>query len=118
MTFAQPLAEGLGFEHCRANRLEVEGGRLTGRVLEPVLDKDAKVLALEQLCRQLGHPRADAVTIGDGANDLPMLQAAGLGVAFHGRPAVAAAAPQRIDHGDLSTLLFYLGYPQAAWTRP
>lgn len=115
LCFAEPVAEELGFEHVQANRLELDSGRLTGRVLEPILDRDAKVQALEGLCRQYGLDRSEAVAIGDGANDLAMLGAAGFGVAYHGKPIVAEAAPQRIDAGDLSTLLYFLGYARESW---
>ena len=115
LSFAQPVADALGFDHAQANRLEIEEGRLTGRVIEPILDRDAKVQALDRLCDQYGLQRSDAVTIGDGANDLAMLGAAGLGVAYHGKPIVAEAAPQRINVGDLSTLLYFLGYPRESW---
>ncbi|MEO1083154.1 MAG: phosphoserine phosphatase SerB [Acidobacteriota bacterium] len=117
MRFAEPVAAQLGFDHCQANRLEARDGQLTGRVLEPVLDRDAKVQALDHFADLHGLNRADAVTVGDGANDLAMLQAAGLGVAYRGKPAVAAAAPQRLDAGDLSTLLFFLGIPKTRWVE-
>ncbi|MEM1180269.1 MAG: phosphoserine phosphatase SerB [Acidobacteriota bacterium] len=115
MRFAEPVAEELGFGHCQANRLEDRDGHLTGRVLEPVLDRDAKVAALDRFCGEYDLGRPDAVTIGDGANDLSMLQSSGLGVAYRGKPAVAAAAPQRLDHGDLSVLLYFLGIPKRRW---
>jgi phosphoserine phosphatase len=108
--FADWVRQRVGFDEARANVLEIEAGKLTGRAVEPILDRDAKVRALDELCRRLGLDADDAVTVGDGANDLPMLQAAGLGTAYHGKPAVAAAAPFRIDHGDLTTLLFYMGF--------
>ncbi|MEM8995725.1 MAG: phosphoserine phosphatase SerB [Acidobacteriota bacterium] len=117
MHFAEPVASQLGFDHCQANRLEVKGGQLTGRVLEPVLDRDAKVRALDRFADAHGLARVDAVTVGDGANDLAMLQASGLGVAYRGKPAVAAAAPQRVDAGDLSTLLYFLGIPKTRWVE-
>ncbi len=108
--FAKPVARRLGFDAWRANELEVTGGALTGRVVEPILDRDAKVRALESFCRRLGVEPADAVAVGDGANDLSLLRAAGLGVAYHAKPAVAAAARYRVEHGDLRTLLYYQGY--------
>ncbi len=111
--FAEPVARRLGFDAWRANELEVSAGSLTGRVAEPILGRDAKVLALEEYCRRQGVGPGDAVAVGDGANDLALLQAAGLGVAYHAKPAVAAAARFRVDHGDLRTVLYYQGYGEA-----
>lgn len=112
--FTERVAAGLGFHAHRANRLEVAGGRLTGRVLPPVLGKAAKVTALEETLAALGLGPADAIAVGDGANDLGMLERAGLGVALHAKPAVAAAAPVRIDHGDLTALLYLQGITPTA----
>ncbi len=111
--FTEPVASRLGFDAWRANHLEISGDRLTGRVVEPILGRDAKVEALEDYCRQLGVSPADAVGVGDGANDLGLLGAAGLGVAYHAKPAVAAGARYRVDHGDLRTLLYFQGYNEA-----
>ena len=111
--FAEPVARRLGFDAWRANRLELESGALTGRVIEPILGRDAKVEALERYSRELGADPADAVAVGDGANDLGLLRAAGLGVAYHAKPAVAAAARYRVDYGDLSTVLYFQGYSEA-----
>ncbi|MDF2765031.1 MAG: serB [Rhodospirillales bacterium] len=108
--FAESVAESCGFDAFRANHIEVAGGRLTGRVREPVLDRRAKLAALEEIARGLNLPLSAAAAVGDGANDLPMLQAAGLGVAYRGKPAVAAAARFRIDHADLTGLLHLQGY--------
>jgi phosphoserine phosphatase len=108
--FVESVAEACGFDGFRANHLEVSGGRLTGRVREPVLDRAAKLAALQEAAARLKLPLSAAAAVGDGANDLPMLEAAGLGVAFRGKPAVAAAARFRIDHGDLTGLLFLQGY--------
>ncbi|MEM9593841.1 MAG: phosphoserine phosphatase SerB [Acidobacteriota bacterium] len=113
--YAERIRDRLGFGLCRANRLGIRGGVLTGEVGEPILDRDAKRVILLELCGELSTDPSSAVTVGDGANDLPMLKAAGLGVAYHGKPAVAAAARYRIDHGDLSTLLFFQGYPAREW---
>ncbi len=110
--FATPVARRLGFDAWRANELEFAGGALTGRVVEPILGPDAKVRALEDFCRRLEIDPGDAAAVGDGANDLSMLQAAGLGVAYHAKPAVAAAARFRVDHGDLRTLLYFQGYEE------
>jgi phosphoserine phosphatase len=108
--FAESVAQACGFDEFRANHLVIEGGRLAGRVREPVLEKGAKLAALQEAATRLNLQLAAAVAVGDGANDLPMIQAAGLGVAFRGKPAVAAAARFRIDHGDLTGLLYFQGY--------
>ena len=108
--FTGPVSQHLGFHEHRSNELIVETGRLAGRVAEPILGKEAKRAALQDLSRinQL-HPH-ETMAVGDGANDLAMLQEAGLGVAFHAKPAVAEAAAARIDYADLSALLFAQGY--------
>ncbi len=111
--FTARVAEAVGFEVHEANELEIRDGRLTGRVGEPVRGREAKLAALLGLACELGLSPADAVAVGDGANDLPMLQAARLGVAFRAHPRVAAAAPLRIEHGDLTALLFLQGIPEA-----
>lgn len=108
--FAEPIAERLGFDEARANRLAVEKGALTGVVLPPISGAGAKLDALEELRARLGLPREATLAVGDGANDLAMLGAAGLGVAFHAKPKVAAAAGARIDRADLTALLFAQGY--------
>ncbi|MEQ8397821.1 phosphoserine phosphatase SerB [Thalassobaculum sp.] len=100
----------LGFDEDRANHLEVLNGTLTGRVIPPILGREAKLAALHELTAMAGIVPAGAVTIGDGANDLAMLQAAGLGVAFRAKPTVREAAGFRIDHGDLTGLLYLQGY--------
>ncbi len=111
--FAEPIAERLGFHEARANRLATEDGALTGAVLPPISGAKAKLDALEQLRDWRGLPREATLAVGDGANDLDMLGAAGLGVAFHAKPKVAAAAHARIDHADLTALLFAQGYRRA-----
>jgi len=111
--YTRRVAADLGFDEEQANDLEIEDGRLTGRPVEPVLDKESKLAALCEACGRLGFGPDQAVAVGDGANDLPMLQAAGLGVAFHAKPAVAAAARVRIDHGDLTAVLYLQGYRAA-----
>ena len=108
-----PVRERLGFHTDRANVLNVAGGSFTGTVGEPILGRDAKLVALNDFCTELGIASTDAVTVGDGANDLAMLQAAGMGVAFRGKPAVREAAGFRIDHGDLSALLHLQGYKRS-----
>lgn len=100
----------LGFDEDRANRLEIAGGALTGRVLPPILGRDAKLAALGDCCDRLGISVDAAAAVGDGANDLAMLTRAGLGVAFRAKPAVREAAAFRIDHGDLTGLLYLQGY--------
>ena len=102
-----------GFDEHRANRLVIEDGRMTGRVAEPILDRQAKRAILEELATARGLPLAATAAVGDGANDIPMLQAAGLGVAFRGKSAVAAAARFRLDHADLTGLLYLQGYRAA-----
>tara|TARA_R110001599_G_scaffold348352_3_gene575537 strand:- start:21 stop:917 length:897 start_codon:yes stop_codon:yes gene_type:complete len=108
-----PVRERLGFHTDRANTLNVADGCFTGTVGEPILGRDAKLVALNGFCAELGIDPANAVTVGDGANDLAMLQAAGMGVAFRGKPAVREAAAFRIDHGDLTGLLYLQGYKQS-----
>ena len=108
--FVEPVADELGFDTWQANRLEIKDGRLSGRPVPPILDKSAKLDALRRLCAEGDFEPADACTVGDGANDLLMLQAAGLGTAYHGKKSVAEAAPYRIDHNDLTALLFFQGY--------
>ena len=107
------LVQGkLGFDMHAANSLDHDGQVLAGTVEPPILGKEAKLATLDRLCAERGLTRADAIGVGDGANDLPMLQAAGLGVAFHAKPAVAAQVAARIDHGDLTALLYLQGYRQ------
>ncbi|KQT50864.1 phosphoserine phosphatase [Aureimonas sp. Leaf454] len=108
--FTSVIAERLGFHENRANRLVIAEGRLTGEVERPILGREAKVEALEAIAAELGLSASDAIAVGDGANDLGMIGIAGSGVAVHAKPAVASAAPHRIDHADLSALLFMQGY--------
>ena len=108
--FTRHVRASLGFDLDEANVLEVEHGRLTGRLLGPVRDAAAKLATLERLRAEHGLQPAATLAVGDGANDLPMLSAAGLGVAFHAHPRVAATAPVAIDHGDLTALLYLQGY--------
>ena len=113
--FTEPVAAALGFHAHRANVLEVADGRLAGRVREPILGREAKVAALEELSAAAGVTPAEAIAIGDGANDLGMLGRAGMGVALHAKPAVAAQCRIRINHGDLTAALFLQGYPRSAF---
>lgn len=108
--FTGPIAERLGFHENRANVLLEDNGLLTGDVARPILGKQAKVDALIDVCERLGISTSDAIAVGDGANDLGMLQLAGSGVALHAKPVVAEQAKIRIDHGDLTALLYLQGY--------
>jgi len=108
--FTSRIAETLGFDENRANVLLAEDGRLTGKVAEPILGKQAKVDALTEISKRLGISPEEAMAVGDGANDLGMLHLSGAGVALHAKPAVAAEAKIRIDHGDLTALLYLQGY--------
>ena len=108
--FTELVRAKLAFDSHSANRLEHNGAALAGTVAAPILGKDAKLATLDTLCAEKGLGRADAIAVGDGANDLPMLKAAGLGVAFHAKPVVAAEVAARIDHGDLTALLYLQGY--------
>jgi phosphoserine phosphatase len=113
--FTGPVAAHLGFDEHRANTLVVADGRLTGRVAEPILGRAAKAEALHAICARLGIGAERAMAVGDGANDLAMLAAAGTGVALHAKPAVQAAARLRINHGDLTALLYLQGIPADAF---
>ncbi|GEP60896.1 phosphoserine phosphatase SerB [Reyranella soli] len=108
--FTALVHKALGFDSHAANGLQHDGRTLAGTVDLPILGKEAKLATLQRLAAERGFSPADAVTVGDGANDLPMLKAAGLGVAFHAKPAVAAEVAARIDHGDLTALLYLQGY--------
>ncbi len=113
--FTARVAELCGFEVHRANTLLDDGAALTGEVGEPVLDRDAKLAVLQELATARGLRLAATLAVGDGANDLAMVTAAGMGVAYHAKPVVAAAARFRVDHADLRALLFAQGYPAAAF---
>ncbi|WP_111734757.1 phosphoserine phosphatase SerB [Roseovarius amoyensis] len=108
--FTARVAADLGFDENRANTLLAENGRLTGDVARPILGRDAKVATLIEVAARRGIAPADAIAVGDGANDLGMLGRAGTGVALHAKPAVAAECDIRINHGDLTALLFLQGY--------
>ncbi|HLS19927.1 MAG TPA: phosphoserine phosphatase SerB [Paracoccaceae bacterium] len=111
--FTERVAAEAGFDEHRANLLLAQSGRLTGRVAEPVLGRRAKLDALTEIAGRLGYPLADALAVGDGANDLEMIEAAGLGVAYHAKPVVAERADASIRHGDLTALLYLQGYSAA-----
>jgi len=108
--FTDEIAALVGFHANHANDLLIQQGRLTGQVAEPILDRDAKLAALKRAAREHDVPLGDSLAVGDGANDLPMIRAAGLGVAFHAKPMVEAEAPVAIRHGDLTALLYLQGY--------
>jgi phosphoserine phosphatase len=108
--FTNAVAAMIGFQENRANELKVANGKLTGEVTEPILGRAAKLATLVELRETFDLDNLDTLVVGDGANDLGMIEAAGLGVAYHAKPAVAAAAAARIDHGDLTALLYMQGY--------
>lgn len=108
--FAEAVARDCGFDEMRGNDLLVEGDRLSGKVDEPILGPEAKRTILSELAERHGLALADTAAIGDGANDLDMVRAAGLGVAYRGKPLLRQAARFRIDHGDLTALLYLQGY--------
>ncbi len=108
--FTAIVRKQLGFDSDAANRLEIDGDTLAGTVELPVLGKEAKIAALQKLRGERNIAIEDTLAVGDGANDLPMLQGAGLGVAFHAKPIVASQVAARIDHGDLTALLYLQGY--------
>jgi len=108
--FTRRVAEAAGFHAERANRLLEANGALTGLVAEPILGRDAKLAALIEEAALAGVDLADTLAVGDGANDLAMLQAAGLGVAYRAKPIVAAGADARVDYADLTALLYFQGY--------
>jgi phosphoserine phosphatase len=108
--FTNAVAARIGFQENRANELLVRDGKFTGEVREPILGRAAKLATLVELTESFDLDDIDTLVVGDGANDLGMIEAAGLGVAYHAKPAVAAAAAARIDHGDLTALLYAQGY--------
>src|SRR5438132_6423088 len=108
--FTHAVAAKIGFQENRANELRVRDGKFTGEVAEPILGRAAKLATLIELRESFDLDEIDTLVTGDGANDLGMIQAAGLGVAYHAKPAVAAAAAARIDYGDLTALLYAQGY--------
>jgi phosphoserine phosphatase len=112
--FTGPVASMIGFHEHRSNTLIIEGERLSGLVQEPILGREAKLATLIELRDRLGLAPHETLAVGDGANDLAMLGEAGLGVAFRAKPAVAAAAHARIDHGDLTALLYAQGYAEGS----
>lgn len=115
--FTNRIAAMLGFHENRANRLIEVDGRLDGTVAEPILGRAAKADALLEISARLGLTPADAIAVGDGANDLDMIQLAGTGVALHAKPSVSAQARVRIDHSDLTALLYLQGYSRRDFVR-
>jgi phosphoserine phosphatase len=116
--FTKTIAAQIGFDENRANTLLTNGGTLSGEVAEPILGRDAKKATLLDLRARLKLKPNETLAIGDGANDLDMLREAGLGVAYHAKPTVAAAAAARIDHGDLTALLYVQGYRRDEFVVP
>jgi phosphoserine phosphatase len=115
--FTARVAAALGFDEHRANILHTDGPRLTGTVAEPILGREAKVAALTGISARLGISPADALAVGDGANDLGMLHLAGMGVALHAKPSVQAQVDLRVNHGDLTALLYLQGYAVDAFVQ-
>jgi phosphoserine phosphatase len=108
--FTNAIAAKVGFQENRANELVVHDGKFTGEVREPILGRETKLATLVELREAFELDEIDTLVVGDGANDLGMIQQAGLGVAYHAKPAVSAAAAARIDYGDLTALLYAQGY--------
>jgi phosphoserine phosphatase len=115
--FADYFAKRIGFDEAVANVLEFDGEVLTGTVALPIVDKSTKLHRLNTLAAEKGFAMAETLAVGDGANDLDMIKASGLGVALHAKPAVAAEAQVRIDHGDLTALLYLQGYDEEEFVR-
>ena len=116
--FTSRLAATIGFDEQHANTLVIDaGGHLTGAVAEPVLGREAKLETLTALRARLRLEREDTLAVGDGANDIPMIEAAGLGLAFHGKPALKEAVAAHIDHGDLTALLYAQGYRREEFVK-
>ena len=111
--FTSHVAQALGFDENRANTLLIQDGKLTGKVALPILGKDAKVESLHRICGAHGLSADEVLAVGDGANDIPMLQAAGMGVALHAKPKVQEQAQFVINHGDLTALLYLQGYAKS-----
>ena len=117
--FTTKIAALIGFDENRGNRLAIgDDGRFLGTVLEPVLGREAKLETLKELRSRLGIAQCETLVVGDGANDLSMIDDAGLGIAFRAKPLVAEAAAARINHGDLTALLYAQGYSRAEFVTP
>ncbi|MFN7030417.1 MAG: phosphoserine phosphatase SerB [Sphingopyxis sp.] len=115
LPFAAPVAEAIGFDKVVANELEIAGGKLTGKVAEPIVDSSAKLETLRAEAAARGLTLGDTLAVGDGANDIPMITSAGLGIGYHPHPAAAAAADAAIRHHDLTALLWAQGYARRQW---
>lgn len=115
MPFAGPVGEAIGFDKVLANDLEIQGGKLTGRVIEPIVDSAAKLETLKAEAAKHGLPLAETLAVGDGANDIPMITSAGLGVGYYPHPAAGEAAAAVVRHHDLTALLWAQGYPRRSW---
>lgn len=115
--FADPVAQQIGFDVAIANILEIRDGVLTGKVLDPIVDSATKLATLNAQCAALGIAPAQVMAAGDGANDIPMLVAAGLGIAYYGHPACVAASDAAIRHGNHTSLLYAQGYSQSDWVN-
>ena len=115
--FTNRVGAAIGFDANEANKLDAVGGVLTGKVIEPILDKNSKREALLRIAAERNIPLPATLAIGDGANDVPMLKAAGLGVAYHAKPIVRAETRAHITFNDLSALLYVQGIPPAEWVR-
>lgn len=113
--FAEPVAAEIGFDRAIANVLEIDGDALSGTVARPIVGAQTKRTTLLDTRTALGLSEAATLAVGDGANDLAMIEVAGLGVAYRAKPIVAAAAAARIEHGDLTALLWAQGVPRAEW---
>jgi phosphoserine phosphatase len=116
--FTSHVSKVLGFDENRANTLLIDNGKLTGEVAMPILGKEAKVESLHRICKTRGFDVKDSIAVGDGANDIPMLLEAGMGVALHAKPKVQEQAPIVVNHGDLTALLYLQGYTAGEFTTP
>jgi phosphoserine phosphatase len=117
LSFAEPVAQAVGFDRVRANRLVFAGGKLSGEVGDPIVDAMAKREALEEAREELGLDRGDVLAIGDGANDRLMIEEAGLGIAFRAKPALAEVADAELRHHGLDALLWVQGVPRRDWFK-
>jgi phosphoserine phosphatase len=115
--FAEPVAATIGFDRAIANRLGISEGMLDGTVVGDIVGAQTKRETLYTVLAERGWQAVDSLAVGDGANDIPMIEAAGLGVAFHAKPKTAAAAAASLRYNDLSALLYAMGYPRAQWVR-
>jgi len=113
--FAEPVGAAIGFNRVIANHLEIGDGQLRGTVTKPIVDSSTKERTLREARAELGLADAATLAVGDGANDLAMINIAGLGVAYHAKPIVAEAAAARVDHGDLTALLWAQGIARKDW---